>query len=438
MTTPENGPTPDSKFRIPTWAAIAGGVLLLLALCLVAYQAGCRRQPAATPAVAPLVTAPPVALAPASATPSQSTGPGLTPTLPAPQAAPVSPSALATAECAYPPDWVVYTVQPLDTLFSLARRSGATVEQVQTANCLENDLIVIGQKLRLPAFPLPPTAAPDLPPAAQPQPAPQEPSAPTPAASPQAATQIPPGQTRLPVNIGMIEGLPYESFSLPGGSPNQPIDPCSNEQSPEPWIDIPPIATAAYSIGTHAYFYACNFPGPSDLKAEISGPSPISTVYLVKDVPYPGWKKIKDDERLVVLDLIPCNIEQGAYTLRVFDDQGHEDEVTIQIAPDPRNKLLVTPNYGDASQSYSVYLCGLPGEQVQEVELGIFYLSDEKDQHGDPLYKPFSTLKGIKVAEDGSIPYSIQFPAQPLYNYAIRQITGSLRDPKDYVWLKKP
>lgn len=52
-----------------------------------------------------------------------------------------------------PPGWVAYTVQPGDTLASLAARSGATVSELRQANCLENSLILAGMTIYLPAVP---------------------------------------------------------------------------------------------------------------------------------------------------------------------------------------------------------------------------------------------------------------------------------------------
>ena len=44
----------------------------------------------------------------------------------------------------------IYVVQPGDTLFSLARRAGLSVAAVQAANGLQDTLIAVGQRLRLP------------------------------------------------------------------------------------------------------------------------------------------------------------------------------------------------------------------------------------------------------------------------------------------------
>jgi LysM repeat protein len=55
------------------------------------------------------------------------------------------------SHCSGPPlDWVLYTVQPGDTMFSLARSRGVTVYDVLLANCLESVYLYAGAPLYLP------------------------------------------------------------------------------------------------------------------------------------------------------------------------------------------------------------------------------------------------------------------------------------------------
>jgi len=65
------------------------------------------------------------------------------------------------AKCGPPAGWVIYVVQKGDTLYSIAVQSGASVAQLQWANCLGNSTTVrVGQKLYVPRLPQgkPPTA----------------------------------------------------------------------------------------------------------------------------------------------------------------------------------------------------------------------------------------------------------------------------------------
>ncbi len=71
-------------------------------------------------------------------------GPTLTPT-----------STPTPTNCTPRTDWTVtYTVMPGDTLFSLAQRTGTTVDELATGNCLANpNIIFVGQGLRVPVAP---------------------------------------------------------------------------------------------------------------------------------------------------------------------------------------------------------------------------------------------------------------------------------------------
>lgn len=87
-----------------------------------------------------------------------------------PTAAPTptfTPQPIATrVVCFAPSGWVQYTIQPGETLFSLARLFGTTVAQIRQANCLFGDTIFAGQRIFVPnvptrtATPVPPTEAP--------------------------------------------------------------------------------------------------------------------------------------------------------------------------------------------------------------------------------------------------------------------------------------
>ena len=91
-------------------------------------------------------------------------------------------------------DWVIYIVQPGDTLYNLALRLHMTVYQLQLANCLHSTLIRIGQELYVPFYPGPPPTNP--PPGPSPIPtntqAATEPSPPSPTPTENIPTTPPP------------------------------------------------------------------------------------------------------------------------------------------------------------------------------------------------------------------------------------------------------
>ncbi len=84
--------------------------------------------------------------------------PLLTPTLP------------AEIACGVPPDWVHRTVQPGETLESIARKRNITVGMLLQANCLEDALVVPARKIFVPPLPIKPQSAMPGPPPQKPPP----------------------------------------------------------------------------------------------------------------------------------------------------------------------------------------------------------------------------------------------------------------------------
>ncbi|MCO5211523.1 MAG: SH3 domain-containing protein [Caldilinea sp.] len=68
------------------------------------------------------------------------------PAVPSPTLTPTATPCIASA----PPGWSAYLVRNGDTLSGLAQRSGAGVAELQSANCLESDIIVEGRTLFVP------------------------------------------------------------------------------------------------------------------------------------------------------------------------------------------------------------------------------------------------------------------------------------------------
>ena len=69
-------------------------------------------------------------------------------TTPTPSPAPVTPP-----PCEAPYDWVVHTVASGDTLYGLAEEYETDVDSLSRVNCLDTDLIVVGQELYVPGPP---------------------------------------------------------------------------------------------------------------------------------------------------------------------------------------------------------------------------------------------------------------------------------------------
>ncbi len=58
-----------------------------------------------------------------------------------------------TAWCVRPAGWVTYYVRPGDTLYRLSRALNLSIETLRAANCLSGDLIYVGQALSVPFYP---------------------------------------------------------------------------------------------------------------------------------------------------------------------------------------------------------------------------------------------------------------------------------------------
>jgi LysM repeat protein len=117
--------------------AVGISFLALLLILLSTGLGGCT--PAA---VTPTVTPPPPP--PTAAIPTATSVPPTATAKPAPTAT-LAPTAVPT------PAMVEYTVEAGDNLHTIAEQFGVTGEEIMKANNIENaDLIVIGQKLKIP------------------------------------------------------------------------------------------------------------------------------------------------------------------------------------------------------------------------------------------------------------------------------------------------
>ena len=76
--------------------------------------------------------------------------PAVVETLPSPTPSPVP---VTPPPCEAPLDWVTYVIQEGNTLYSLAKDHGTDVETLQRVNCLDSEVILVGQELRVPPPP---------------------------------------------------------------------------------------------------------------------------------------------------------------------------------------------------------------------------------------------------------------------------------------------
>ena len=141
-----------------TWATVLAALGLAIVLMALAL-----RPDDAQPAVQLTPTASATATVTATPSDTPSPTPSATPTGTPSRTPSPSPTATATpCTPVQPPGWVQYTVQPGDTLESLAASRGVTRAELVRANCLaEPGQLAPGQVIFAP--PLPPTSPPPAP-----------------------------------------------------------------------------------------------------------------------------------------------------------------------------------------------------------------------------------------------------------------------------------
>lgn len=169
--------------------------------------------------------------------------------------------------CGPPLGWVVYIVQPGDTLYSLSVRFGVGIEAIRRANCLQGYTIRAGQALYLPPLLPVPTQTP----VATDTPAPTETGVPT-------VTPTP-----VPTQSPTVTSSP-----IPTGSPTSTAIPTSTgtathtpTHTPTPIETVGPTATSTFTPTPTSTEPATSTytptPTPTDLPTSTHTPTPTST-----------------------------------------------------------------------------------------------------------------------------------------------------------------
>ncbi len=130
-----------------------------------------------------------------------------------------------------PPYWMIYIVQPGDTLFRLAARFNTSVIQLVQVNCLPTMMIYTGQHLHVPpyvivTFPPAPTATP-APPTDTPAPPTDTPAPPTDTPAPPTVTPAPPTATPAPPTA-----TPAPPTATPAPAATSPASPLVTPSAP--------------------------------------------------------------------------------------------------------------------------------------------------------------------------------------------------------------
>lgn len=284
-----------------------------------------------------------------------------------------SPKTDTTSSCTPPNGWVEYTIRPLDTLLFLAAQTKVTVESIKSANCKDDDLLLVGENLFLPFVP------------------PILPTVPPPTAIPTAAdsntgfSNVGIAQTSCGLSCAIDELDTFFEFRGGGGTgiPN----PC-DENKPDAWIDAGDIEKRFE--GERYHFFICDLP-PSltengeNLMAILSwsnGEWPLTVRNSLPPIPSPEpAPDMGNAKRVVIWET--CNPKHPFpinefLTLTITDGSGKE------IASYPRFKLeppkdnlpaiLVSPQTATPGESFDVLYCGFP--PLETFPIGVYSHTD--------------------------------------------------------------
>jgi LysM repeat protein len=161
---------------------------------------------------------------------------------------PIPPPASAGG-CVPPSGWWARVVVSGDTLSGLAARTGTTVAELMSANCLAGSDLYVGQVIYLPRPPTSPRPWPGLPPATTPAP-PTWPVWPMPTEPIMVVPSMPPPwPTPAPGHMGgpgSVIATPWKSAPPPGGwtPAPPPSPPVSGERRSVPPVVPPPAPTS--------------------------------------------------------------------------------------------------------------------------------------------------------------------------------------------------
>jgi LysM repeat protein len=332
---------------------------LSLFLLLVLLLAGCRpTRPAKTPTPTsalppPLESASAVAPGPR---PSDTQAPGQAETE-APDGTAIALASPSPTGCPRPEGWVIYTIQPGDTLQNLAERTGTTVDELMRLNCLSSPLIIAYEQLYLPRRPAAPGAV--LPP-----PAPVQP--------PGGGGQPPP--VVVDCNETLTCVLPGAPLVVVPGDPGNPdpnaYTPCEADKD-KPWIDVHGGVLHLFEQGMRTYFYACDYDTGGGVIAEAiplddnGAPLPGEPIPLTAYAKHPVGSIQNIGRATAVIDfpVSPDKFPPGIYRVQIsVGDVEAEVPVTLQVVSTSvdRHYILPVPVTGSPGDKIDIYYINFP------------------------------------------------------------------------------
>ena len=248
-------------------------------------------------------------------------------------------------QCVPPEGWVAYTIQPGDTLLSLANATGITIADIKAANCMLQDLLVAGEKLYLPFLPPPPP----------PPPAPVIPAPPVtaePPASPEPNCETP---FSCPGDLGLTLVVD------PGGG-NRPVgfEPCTSGAEIE--FDT---TTKIMEIGERRYIYVCL---DNAVEARLTNDNGLDEIVkLEANIPDPD---LKPGNMKAVIDrpILPDQ-PTGIYTMTVSFSDREPLPFRFRVDPATEERILVIPPADEPGSTFQIYYVFFDHMQTLNVRL---------------------------------------------------------------------
>jgi LysM repeat protein len=324
-------------------------------------------------------------------------------------AASITPS---PTPCAPPSGWIVYTVLPGDTLFSLARNTGTSVEAIQQANCLSDTLIIAYNEIHLPKRP------------------PERPAAPPVQATSQPVPQPQPVDLCISIFSCSNPNLPALTIS-PGGSNFPTFQPCTSADSGAR-IDFEGLSVnpqlLTREVGIQTYFFACGFTDPTQLVAQLTGPDGVSQNLDVLDI-----NRMPDRDQLdrskAAQKVIPwypvCNLPDGDYTLRLSSGSQVAPPLTLRVGQPKLQNIMVRPQSFKKGDKFDVFYCGYSRVAGQKVKVNLYQLT-RTDPDGKRNFDHFRSWE-VEINKDGWAQQEQTAPENTLANtYFIRDDPGDL------------
>lgn len=340
-------------------------LLMLLMLLFLLALPGCKRGtpeaeptadqglPAANVPAANLpageTAAPVVLTATASAGGAQPEG-----SKPAAAPSPTARKATPTA-CQLPPDWVVYTILPGDTLWSLASSIGSSVDEIKRGNCKDDDRLVAYETIHLPKRP------------------PARPAAP----------QAPASTVDPCASIFSCASASLPSLALPVGGPNEgTFIPCDDGKT-GPRIDFGGLRSSPENltvrISKETFFFTCGFDHPENLRAWMTGPGDAGDLKIegIEILPPGAVKDSVAASQKVVAWYPACDLAEGAYTLYVSDDHQTGTQ-RVDLKKNNYATIMVKPKVVRQGTDFDIFYCGYSAARDTAVQIDLFRSTGKK------------------------------------------------------------